>query len=466
MSTTAEAAEGGHITGYGTKGYRNFVLGGLLIVYIFNFIDRTIVSILAPQIIEEFALTDFQFGLLAGFGFAVFYTLLGIPIAQLSERMNRVWIIGISCIIWSGFTAATGLASGFIGLLIFRIGVGIGEAGCTPPANSLIGDYFPAKSRAQALSVYAMGITLGFFVANIFVGLGGRALDWRTIFIIVGLCGVPIAILVMLFIKEPPRGYSDPPGVERKKANFRQTLKELSGKPTFWHVAFGSMLASFVGYGLSSFVPTFLVRTYYADQPLNDAVANAALFYGAPLALVAAFGTVMSGAMIQRLTPRFPRAILWVPAVGFAFAAPAFMLAFNTNIGWVIFALLVLGNLGQYLYLGPLYAVGQGVVGPESRATAVAIELFIINLIALGVGPPFVGWLSDVATNWFLPEGLTSAMCSAGEGLSATEADACAGARGDGLRASMTITMCMFFWGALHFLLAMKSYKKDMVAAA
>ena len=460
--TTAAAPDTSAGEGYGSANYRGYVLGSLLLVYIFNFIDRTMISIVGEPIIKEFGLTDTQFGLLSGFGFALLYTFLGIPIARLAERFNRVWIIGVSVLLWSVMTALGGFANGFLFLLAARIGVGIGEAGCTPPANSLIGDYFKPSSRPQALAIYAMGITIGVVCANLFVGLAGSKLEWREIFKVVGLAGIPVGLLVLFTMKEPPRGYSDPPGTVRKQpSSIMVTLKELSGKPTFWHVTFGATLASFVGYGMGNFTVSFLSRTHGMTVP------EAALNYMVPLGIGAAIGTWLCGFLVQKLTKRHPRVLVWLPAIALALITPAYAAAYNVTNPALIFPFLMIANIGHYFYLTPMYAVGQGVVGSESRATAVAVLLFVVNIIGYGLGPLFVGKLSDMAAGWSLKgaEGLTMTACKSDLGaLSEASQAVCKQASADGLQLAITVTILVFLWAGLHFLLAMRSFKKDMVA--
>ena len=184
----------------------------LTVVYTLNFVDRVLIGVVAQPIIDEFKLQDWQFGLLSGFGFALMYTLMGIPIARMAETMNRVRIIASCVVLWSVMTALCGLAGGFLSLLLFRVGVGIGEAGCTPPANSVIADYFAPRSRAKALGVYGLGITLGGVLANLFGGPIEEILSWREAFIYLGVPGVFVGIVVFFTVKEPPRGYSIRPG--------------------------------------------------------------------------------------------------------------------------------------------------------------------------------------------------------------------------------------------------------------
>ncbi len=458
---TGNAPANGHETGFGSKPYRTYVLGALLVAYIFNFIDRIMIGILAEPIIEHFNLKDWQFGLLSGLAFAAFYTFLGIPMARLSERVSRVWIIGVSIIIWSLMTALCGLAWSFLALFLFRLGVGVGEAGLTPAANSLISDYFKPRSRAPAIAIYAMGVTVGTLFANLFVGLFGNQVDWQDTFITIGLAGIPLGIIIILTIKEPPRGYTDPPGAVRPKTpSIGETLQELGGKYTFWAVTVGAMLASFVGYGMGNFIISYLMRNH------GIALGDAALHYMAPLSVAGAAGTFFCGWLIEKLDTRHKRASLWLPAGSFVVAAFAYAAAFNAPSVALIFPLLLVANLFHYWYLGPMYSIVGAVVGARSRATAIAILLFVVNLLGYGLGPLFVGLLSDIMAGMKLAgqEGLSVAICKSDAVLSEAQEAVCAAASADGIRLSITVTVMIFLLAALCYISAMRSYKRDLVS--
>lgn len=464
MNAAAAGTADHNPDGFGSKGYRAYVLGALTIAYIFNFIDRIMIGILAEPIINHFGLLDWQFGLLSGIAFALFYTFLGIPIARLSERVNRTQIIGGAIILWSVMTVLCGFATSFWMLFVFRLGVGVGEAGLTPPANSLISDYFKPSSRTQALAIYALGITVGTFFANLFVGLTGAQVSWQQTFIIIGIAGIPIGLAMLFTVQEVPRGYSDPPGATKPKSpSIMETLRELSGKMTFWSVTFGATLASFVGYGMGNFIISYLVRNHQISVP------DAALQYMAPISVVAALGTWLCGFIVQKFAGGRPIASLWLTAISLVVAAGAYVAAFNVGNVALIFPLLVFANLFHYWYLGPMYAVVGAVVSARTRATAVAILLFVVNLIGYGLGPLFVGWLSDAMAAGKLPadSDLTLAICKAG-GDTLTEAQGaiCSAASADGLRLSITITVLIFFLAAACFMAAFATYRKDTTATA
>ena len=442
-------------TGFGTKSYRAYVLGALLVVYTFNFIDRVIVGILGEPIKIEFGLSDTELGLLGGTAFAILYTLLGIPIARLAERMNRVTILSVCVGLWSLMTAACGLAVNYATLFMARVGVSIGEAGCTPPANSLISDYFPADRRASALSIYALGIPIGSMIAAVGGGWIATNVGWREAFTWLGIPGLLLAIIFKLTVKEPPRA-----AAADAAPRVGAAVAALAKKTTFWHVAFGSALASFVGYGVGQYLTNFMIRSHGFN------LFEAATQVGVILGLCAAIGTFSSGFLADRMSKRHPNALAWLPALGFVIATPLYVLAFILPNIWLAMPALMVAAITHYFYLGPMYAVTQGVVLPRMRATAVAVLLFIVNLIGLGLGPPAIGALSDFRANTQLsPFNLTTEMCAA----PATRADATAGPQcatgvSNGLRWAMMIGVLGYLWAALHFLLSARTLRRDWVA--
>ncbi len=474
--------------GFGSKDYRAYVLGTLLMVYVFNFIDRTIINILTEPIKLSFQVEDWQMGLLGGPAFAVLYTVLGIPIARAAERYHRVWIIAIAIALWSLMTALCGIATSFLVLFLFRIGVSIGEAGCTPPAQSLIADYFKPTSRATAVSVYALGVPLGGMFAAVFggfvagnldgsnvagflQGLGWswavNALDWETIegwrvaFLVVGIPGVLLAILVKATITEPPRGYTDPVALQNQaRASFGEALSVLMRKPTYWHVVAGATVASFVGYGVGQFTTSFLIRTH------GLTIQDAALLFGVIVGLMAAIGVFTSGYLADKLAVRHPTALSWIPALGMALSVPFYAVGFLLENLWLAMPPLMIAAMIHYYYLGPMYAVAGGVVDSRMRATSVAITLFVVNLLGYGLGPPLIGILSTFLKSLFISGadlGLTLAACKDLAGLATAEVDACRSADARGLQWSIILFCFGYAWAALHYLLAGRTLQRDMI---
>ena len=247
-----------------SKSYRSFVLVLLTVVYGFNFIDRQIVGILAPFIQEDLGLSNTQLGLLIGLAFAMFYTIVAIPIAWLDDRYSRVNILSIALATWSGFTALTGLAGNFVQMGFARMGVGIGEAGGSPPSHSIISDMYPKEERAGALGVYSMGIPLGimaaYFITASLMGSSGQDVDWRRIFIFLGVTGIVLAIIVKLVLREPVRGAMEfNSRTDIVQPPFKESLKTLLKIPAWWAMCFGIAFGSFVSYAKSAFQTKYLV---------------------------------------------------------------------------------------------------------------------------------------------------------------------------------------------------------------
>lgn len=479
MTATATPEEGeaaGQITGYGTKPYRTYVLFALTLIYIMNFVDRGLLSVVGPDLVPDLGISDTQFGLLTGFGFALLYTIVGLPLARYADAANRVKIMAVCVALWSIMTALCGLATevtigsvtigAFWILLMCRVGVGIGEAGCTPPANSLIADYFAPRDRSQALGIYAMGVTLGTMFANLIGGWVTDAFDWRTAFIVVGLPGLLIAVVFKLTVKEPPRGYTDPEGTKSKgRVELREAIRELTTKPAFWLMTAGATVASFCGYGIGSFQSLFLVRTH------EITTGQAAIWINAPVSLSSAIGTFATGWLATKLYKKYPGAIAWVPAIGLALSIPFYVFAFTTqNLLYAAIGL-VIGGFVKYGYLAAQYTIGQGVVSMRVRATATAVLLFVVNLIGYGFGPLFIGLVSDifftsgVAELGVAAEELARNQChpkAIGE-LSENLQNVCGQVYAQSLQSAMVIVALMYAASSLFFLLTWRRLGKDMV---
>ncbi|MFT6311174.1 MAG: MFS family permease [Porticoccus sp.] len=487
LGTQAKDSAGGNPgTGYGSTSYRKYVLSALLTVYLFNFIDRTIINILTEPIKQAFGVEDWQMGLLGGPAFAVLYTFIGIPIARFSEKNHRVWIITGSVALWSLMTVLCGFATSFIGLLIFRIGVSIGEAGCTPPANSIIADYFIPTKRSTAVSIYALGVPLGGMAAYVFGGYIAGSLDgasvagvlsswgwgwavnvldwkniegWRIAFVVVGLPGILVAVIFKMTVKEPPRGYTDPPEMQGKEqVSFAEVLKILAQKPSYWHITMGVTIASFVNYGVSQFFVSFLIRTHQLS--IFDASIKVAMI----LAVMAAIGTFMSGYLADRYSERYPKALAWIPMIALLGSTPMFIIGYLLDSLLIAIPILMVGTMLLYTYLCPLYAVPSGVVDSRMRATSVAVTLFIVNLLGYGLGPPLIGALSTILNSLFLSgidPSLTLEACKATNLVTAAQT-ACNTANAEGLQWSMIIFKCLYIWAAVHFYLGSKTLQRDM----
>ena len=457
-----------------SSGYKGVVLGLLLVTYTFNFIDRTIIGTIGQAVKVDLQLTDTQLGLLGGLSFAILYTLLGIPIARLAERRSRVSIIAASLVIWSGFTAACGLAQNFVQLLAMRVGVGVGEAGCSPPAHSLISDYFPPEKRATALSIYSFGIPLGTMIGAVAGGWLTDSFSWRTALVVVGLPGILIALAVKMAIREPQRGGADavaPPS--RPPTTLAGEFGEISAvcRVLFrrWgsaNIVIGMTLTSFATYGTSQFAAPYFIRVFSLSY------TEVGLVTGLTGGLSAGAGTLLGGYLSDRLARRSVRWYALAPAIGLLIAAPIYMAAYVQD-SWQAAALVLLvPGVFAYTCLGPTYAVVQNVVQVRQRATATALLLFVINLIALGFGPPFTGWLIDtIAQASFVQPGALdfATACPGGVAPKTAGADVaarCARALNSGTRYGLIATYGFHLWAALHYYLASFGLERELRADA
>lgn len=417
------------------KNYRTFALVLLTIVYGFNFIDRQIMGILAPFIQEDLNLTNTQLGLLIGFAFAVFYTVTAIPIAWLADRFSRVNILAIALATWSGFTALTGLANNFVQIGLARMGVGIGEAGGSPPSHSIISDMYPKEERASALGVYSMGIPFGimaaFFATAAIMGASSDEVDWRRIFIFLGVTGIVLAGIIKLVLKEPVRGAMEANDEKSlDKPPFFESLKTLLKIPTWWAMCFGIAFGSFVSYAKGGFQTKFLV-TLDPSFDFQTLVILLGIINGTTYAGGAFFGARLA----DKWGSRDVRAYGWLPAIAIALCLPIGVLSWwaptvEMNLLFSTIFLLLIG-----IYLGPSFAIAQTLAPIHMRAMSTALFFFILNMIALGGGPTFAGWLIDVFASYH------------------NELDA--------MRYAMSVTAFIFIFSILSFIIVSKTLPKD-----
>jgi predicted MFS family arabinose efflux permease len=367
-----------------------YVLFVLILVYTFNFIDRQIIGILAGPIKAELNLDDTQLGLMGGLAFALFYTALGVPIAWLADRRNRVAIVSISLAVWSAFTAVCGLAGNFWQLFLARVGVGVGEAGGVAPSYSLIADYFPPQERARALAAFSFGIPIGSALGVLFGGLIAAHIDWRWAFIIVGFAGLLLAPLMWFTVKEPVRGRYDPKTATPQPAPaIGAVLKELAAKPSFWLLSFGASASSIMGYGLIFWLPSFFERSF------GLSLESRAWYYAAIIFFGGVAGIWLGGWLADKLGQAKRSRYALVPAGAFILAAPAYAIGVMTNDLVIGFVLFLIPQALSLVWIGPVVAGVQGLVQPRARAVASALFLFINNLIGIGLGTLLMGRISD-----------------------------------------------------------------------
>ena len=371
-------------------GYSWYVLTLLFFVYLTNHIDRQILNILLEPIKEEFGASDFMMGLLAGPTFALFYATAGIPIARFADRASRRNIIAVSAAVWSLMTALSGAARSFVMLALFRVGVGIGEAGCSPPSHSLISDYFPAEKRGRALGVYAMATQAGAAFGWLLGGWLFYWMGWRWAFVAAGVPGLLLALLVRASVKEPKRGGTEKGPVAPEQMPFPEAIRHLFRQRSYVWLQAGGALHAVAGYGLAVWVAPFLIRVHGLEiQVIGSWLGGIALLAGMP-------GMLLGGFLSDRLSIRDARWYLWIPTLSALVSTPftvAFLFVGNPELGLVFYAFHSLLGMG---FSAPTFAMTQAVVKVRARSLAVAVHLLLVNLLGLGIGPVVIGGLNDL----------------------------------------------------------------------
>ncbi len=378
-----------------TENSPRLVLWLLLIVYVFNFIDRQIVNILAEPIANDLDLSDTEIGLMTGIAFALLYTMLGLPIARYSDRAstNRIKLIALSLTVWSAMTALCGFAQNFVQLLLARVGVGVGEAGCTPAAHSLIADIVPKERRSSALAFYALGIPVGSLLGLLIGGQLADRLGWREAFMIVGLPGILLAGVLLLVLRDPRVGATMIAARQNaatpKMLSNREALTAILSSRAFVLLLIAGSSASFLSYGKATWTTIYFQRTHGMSP------GEVGFWFGIWGGAAGIAGTLLGGWLADRFGRENRRHVLTAPAIGMMIAAPLAFSAYLADDWRVSLALLMIPTLLNSLYYGPTYSSVQGLVRPEARALASATLLFCQNLIGLGLGPLFFGMLSD-----------------------------------------------------------------------
>lgn len=371
--------------------YRYLVLAMLVLAYTFNFLDRQILGILKEPIKNELGLTDTQLGLMGGLAFAMLYSTLAVPIAWFADRASRTWIMTAALTMWSGFTMACGLASGFWSLFLARVGVGFGEAGGVAPAYSLVSDYFPKSQRARALAAYSFGIPIGSALGILFGGLIAARMNWRVAFFVVGGAGVLLAPIFKLVVKDPVRGGLDggAPASAFAPPSLGEVVATVFPKPTFWLLALGAACSSICGYGAAFWLPSFFIRS------LGLSLTQTSWYYGAISLIGGVAGIWLGGTVADRFAKRTRAAYALTPAICYLVALPFAYLAMNTtSLTWAFILFLVPTGL-NLAWLGPVVGAVQHLAPATMRTTVNSLFLLINNLLGIAVGLWIFGFLSD-----------------------------------------------------------------------
>jgi MFS family permease len=425
------------------RGWWFLLLLGL--VYMFNFVDRTVISVVGEAIRHDLHLSDLQLGLLGGLSFSLFYAALGIPLARLAERRSRIAIIAAVTAIWSVMTALSGMAANFGQLLVCRMGVGIGEAGFTPALVSMLSDRFKPERRAAAFSTIALGVPIGAAIAATGGGLVAKLYGWRMAFVALGLPGLALALLVILTVPEPRRrdaGETAP--------SFGAVLHRLSRSPAFLHLTAGSGLVGLVGFGLNLFMIPLLVRRYGLD------LAQAGAIFAVSSSLAIALGSLAGGLVADALGRRDVRWFGWAPAALMVVALPLYVAALLQPNWQPFMALMFLASASLYAFLPAIMTVTQRLVEPRMRASAAALHAFGQTVAGLGIGSVLLGSLSDRFAGWAYPGDYRAACLG-----KAAPAAGCPGAAASGLQHAMLAVGLVLLWAIAHYLLAARTLPRE-----
>lgn len=418
---------------YASTARRNYVLVVLTLVYTFNFVDRQLLSILQEASKLDLSLSDAQLGLLTGFAFAMFYVTAGIPIARLADRSNRRNIVAVSVGLWSFMTAISGFVQNYLQLLLARVGVGVGEAGGSPPSHSIVSDIFPKKQRASALAFYSTGVNLGILFGFLFGGWLNEFFGWRVAFMVVGVPGIMLAILVRTTVREPVRGLVENKQASDKQVPFKDVITLLWQRKTFRHMALACGLNAFAGYGTVNWLASFFIRTH--EMSTGELGTWLALSTG----LFGAIGVLIGGILGDKLGGRDKRWYTWIPGLATIMVVPFMIIVLLTDNQYVALVCVFIPGTLQNVYLGNSIATTHNLVGLRWRSTASAILFFILNVIGLGMGPFAVGLLSDFLAPTLGAESLRYSM--------------------------LALLPTVMIWSSIHFYLASRTMLKELEMA-
>lgn len=447
----------------GTAAERRWLLGLLFAINLFAYADRTVVGAVAQAMKVDLKLSDTQIGLLNGFAFALFYSVLGLPIARLAERKSRVRIIAVAVGLWSVFASLCGVAATFTQLLLYRVGVGVGEAGFNPPVASLVSDHYRAGQRARAIGVIGLGGAIGPALGAIGGGYIAQQGSWREAFIVIGLPGLILAPIAWLTLREPPRGWADGATADADASpGIGETFAYLLSKPAFLGVLAAGAVGSFATNIIQQFTAPFLVRTF------SIGLAQAGLLLGILSAVSVTIGVLGGGMVADRLGRHDRRWLLWTPAIGLALSGPIYVAAVTMQSLTAAVIGLMIASVGAFTYYSPTIASIQDMAPPRMRASASFLFSFAMILIGAGLGPVVAGALSDhFAAVAF--GGDFAGACPGGRaaaGAAAAIGQACHDASARGLTKALIVSQSVMPVGALCYALAALTFRRDTYVPA
>jgi MFS family permease len=442
-----------------SRRYRTWLLSLLLLVWSFNFADRFIIPIQGQAIRADLGIGDFQLGLVQGLGFAVIYTLAGLPVARLADRASRVAIIGAGVAIWAVSVSVCGLARNFGQLFLCRIGVGAGDAGFVTPVGSLLSDHYTPKGRASALSIINLAAPIGSTVGAIGCGWIGQHYGWRMSFLVVGLPGFALAALAFLTLREPPRGMADGGLRGAAPATLAEVAREMFRKPTFRQVLIGLGAAVLGMNMIGQFLPPYFARTFHMG------LAEAAFWFSVASFFPLMIGLLGGGFGGDRLIKRDRRWHPWLAATGVLLACPFYLVFFLQTDIWRGLPALLVAQICLFLFYSPTQAMVQNMAPPLMRASAGYLYALVVGVVGAGIGPTLAGFLSDRFARASFAMGDYGALCPAPGGSADTLVQACGEASRLGLRDALMPGAVLFAWAAVHLYLSARTLEADLYVA-
>jgi predicted MFS family arabinose efflux permease len=432
------------------RAYQAWLLTLVLLVAAFAYVDRVIVQTLGQSIKEDLGLTDLQLGALGGLGFAILYSTLGLPIARLAERRSRVGIVSVSVGLFSVMTVLCGTAGGFWQLFLYRIGVGIGEAGVQAPSVSLLADHFSPQRRGAAMTVMKLGAPVGSVIGALAGGIIAHHYGWRAAIVAVAGPGIILALLFRLTLREPPRGYSDPASdATGETPSLRTVLRTMWLRPEFRHMLIGLAFAAMGLFAGGAFNTPFFMRVH------DLTVLEAGVYFSIISGVAATAGFSMAGFGIDYIARRGRHYYALVPAIGMALAVPFYLIGYGVEDSRVGLVFQAIGGIVLFFHSIPTLVAFQNMVGPRERATAAFVFFFISTLVGVGLGPPLLGFVSDLyAASLF--DGAYASFCT---GEAARSVAQCTDASAQGLRYALMSSMALYALGAFHYLLASRAMR-------
>lgn len=435
-------------------GYRAMLLTLIMLTAAFAYIDRVIVQTLGQLIKEDLGLTDFQLGLLGGLGFAILYSTLGLPIARMAERKDRITIISVSVGIFSLMSLLCGAATNFWQMFLCRVGVGIGEAGVQAPSTSLIGDHFPPHRRGFAITVMRFGSPLGSLFGSLMAVWIAKDYGWRAALMIICAPGLVVALLFRLLLRDPPRGMSDAADVRAKAAippAMGEVFRMMAARPVFRHLLMGLGLASMSLYAGGAFTAPFFMRVHELS------LSHVGIYVAIISTTGAVAGMSLGGLGIDLIAKRGPRWYALLPCLGITISLPLYLIGYSLANPVIALTLITIAGVFLFFYSVPTLVAFQNLVAPNMRTTAAFVYFFVATLVGVGLGPPLLGLASDVFAGMALPG--FSTLCT-----DAKLTSDCAAASAIGVRNALRSSIGLYAWAALHYWLAARALVREGAA--